>query len=143
MSATTSDMPRATRFRQVPGRPFTHVHLIGTREDTPIMPDSFKIRIPGQRRAEPQHQPWCVNHIAGLNSDDPCEGDTLDAGGAWVGLNANPARDGGPRIDWGSSDLLNGASVDDAERFATAILIQVARVRGLKVPAHALAAVTS
>jgi hypothetical protein len=109
------------------------------------MHDTPAIRIPAQRKHEPRHQMWCSNHSPGATAGDfgTCQGDTLNVGDAWVGIADAPALDGGVRIDFGGGNILDGTTVDDAERFALAILCQVACARGADLPPSALAMVTA
>jgi hypothetical protein len=141
MRATPPDMRRAAPIRQNRGRPLPHVPPTITSEGTtPIMHDGTDIRIPTQRQPAPAHKLWCTNHIPGEDASDPgtCMTNDLDAGPGWAGLSANEA---GIRIDFGITG--DGSNPDEAERFALAILCQVARARGVDLPPSALSAVNA
>ncbi|MFI7707579.1 hypothetical protein [Nonomuraea sp. NPDC049480] len=99
--------------------------------------------VPAQRRPESAHAPFCTNHDEGM---DACTAaDIAIPGPAPYGLTADPyvglmsTPDDGARILVYCGD--EPLAVDDAERFAYAILCQVARGRGLTPAPGTLAAV--
>jgi hypothetical protein len=102
-------------------------------------------QIPQQRQPEPQHQPWCTNHD---DEGDFCYAANIaipggipsgGSAGPHIGLGKGPEDE--PHIDIYQTG--EPVTLDDAERIALAILVQVARGRGLAPAPETLAAVTA
>jgi hypothetical protein len=102
-------------------------------------------RIPRQRQPEKSCQPWCTNHddeggfCYAANIAIPGGVPSGGSVGPHVGLGQGPEDE--PRIDIYQTG--EPVTVDDAERIALAILVQVARGRGLTPAPETLAAVTA
>jgi hypothetical protein len=104
------------------------------------MHDTSDIRIPQPRRAEPVHQPWCVEHIPDDQGFGTCMSADLDAPGQAVALTWQPGDD--IRVMVVAGDGIDYATLDEVEQRALAMLTIALTGRGLTPPATALAALT-
>lgn len=100
------------------------------------MPDTPDIRIPQQR--QPEHQPWCVEHIADYNTPGTCMSDDLVLPGQAVALVYHPDR--GVLVNIITGDHMEEIPLDEAEQRALAILALALTGRGVQPPTTALAA---
>ncbi|MFB4275692.1 hypothetical protein ACBJ59_10405 [Nonomuraea sp. MTCD27] len=103
-----------------------------------MMHDTPDIRIPGQRPAERQHQPWCDldEHV-----DDTCFSADMVVPPLMVRLTWSPGQD--VRADVATSEVVEVITLDALEQRALAMLTTALLGRGVTPPANAIAAVTS
>ncbi|MFI6296678.1 hypothetical protein ACIBEJ_34170 [Nonomuraea sp. NPDC050790] len=80
-----------------------------------------------QRQPEPQHQPWCANHIPGEHGPGTCMSDDLVLPGQILALIAGPDSD--IRIHLCTGDSIEVAEIDDIEQRGHALLAYVAMAR--------------
>jgi hypothetical protein len=89
-----------------------------------MMPPTSDIRIPAQR--QPGHQPWCGNHIPGMDDGDfgTCMSADIVLPGQIVALAWQP---GEPvQVNLCTGDHVEVVTVAEVKRRATAMLAQVA-----------------
>lgn len=140
MRATFPDMRKAAPACQDPGRP----HVPNTVEDgrnTLTMSGTPGICIPAQRPRGPEHQSWCVNHIADDEDSGTCMSADLVLPGQVVALVHHPDR--GVLVNVISGDHMEEIPLDEAEQRALAMLTTALLGRGVTPPATALSVLAS
>lgn len=105
--------------------------------DTPIMPDSPVIRIPGQRQPAPQHQPWCDPEA---HTDDTCYSADTVVGDLKVRLMWAPGEV--VVADVATREVVELFTLDELEQRSLAMLTTALIGRGLTPSPSVLAAVT-
>lgn len=123
MPATTPTHAESGPRLPRPGRPHVPNVVENGRTNT-IMHDGINFRIPAQRQPDPDHQPWCVNHLDDDQGPGTCMSSDIVLPSQIVGLTFRP--DEGVRINLCTGDRIEVLHPDEVKQRAVAMLAQVA-----------------